>query len=71
MYINATAPISAMYFVNPSHYSLCLSAYPPIVTWQRLDKNVTATTNTHPTIEESLDALFSVRSVSYQRKIGD
>jgi hypothetical protein len=27
--------------------------------------------NTHATIEELLDVLFSVQSLSYQRKVGD
>jgi hypothetical protein len=31
---------------------------------QRLGKHVPAATNTHTTIEEVLDAVFSVRSVS-------
>jgi hypothetical protein len=34
-------------------------------------KNVTAATNTQATIEELLDASFSMRSVSYQTKLGD
>jgi hypothetical protein len=55
------------YFINPSHRSV----YPPIVARQRLDRNVTAVTNTRATIEESLDASFSARSVSYQMKVGD
>jgi hypothetical protein len=33
---------------------------------QQLDKTVTAATNTHATIEELLDASFSMRFVSYQ-----
>jgi hypothetical protein len=28
-------------------------------------------TNTHATIEELLDASFSMQSMSYQRKVGD
>jgi hypothetical protein len=36
-----------------------------------MDKIVTAATNKHATIEELLDASFSVRSGSYQRKAGD
>jgi hypothetical protein len=34
---------------------------------QRLGKHVPAATNTHATIEEMLNASFSMRSVSYQR----
>jgi hypothetical protein len=45
--------------------------YPPIVARQRLGKNVTAATNTHETIEELLDVSFSIRSVRYERKVGD
>jgi hypothetical protein len=42
---------------------LCI---PPIVATQRLGKYVSAATNTHATIEELLDAMFSMRPVSYQ-----
>jgi hypothetical protein len=42
---------------------LCI---PPIVAGQRLGRNVTPVTNTHATIEELLDASFSMRPVSYQ-----
>jgi hypothetical protein len=45
--------------------------YPRIDARQRLGKNVTTATNTHATIEELLDVSFYMRSVSYQRKIGD
>jgi hypothetical protein len=57
---------------------VCVSVYPLIVArqrlgknplmvaWQRLGRNVTAVTNTHATIEELLDASFSVWPVSYQ-----
>jgi hypothetical protein len=60
--------------------ALCVSVYPPIVAKQRLGKNppivarqrlgrnVTAVTNTHATIVELLDALFSMWPVSYQGK---
>jgi hypothetical protein len=37
-----------------------LGKNPPIVARQRLGKNVTAVTNTHATIEELLDASFSM-----------
>jgi hypothetical protein len=39
---------------------------PAIVAMQRLGRNVTAVTNTHATIEELLDASFSMWPVSYQ-----
>jgi hypothetical protein len=38
----------------------------PIVAWKRLGRNVTAVKNTHATIEELLDALFSMWPMSYQ-----
>jgi hypothetical protein len=41
---------------------------PPIVARQRLGRDVTAVTNTHATIEELLDASFSMWPVSYQGK---
>jgi hypothetical protein len=69
MYIMASEPISAAYLINPSHQSVCLYVYPPIVARQQLGKNVTAAT--HATIEEFLDASFSMRPVLYQKKIGD
>jgi hypothetical protein len=40
----------------------------PIVARQRLGRNITAVMNTHATIEELLEALFSVWPVSYQGK---
>jgi hypothetical protein len=38
---------------------------------QRLDKHVSAATNTHATTEKLFDASFSMRSMSYKRKVGD
>jgi hypothetical protein len=43
----APEPISATYFINHSHQSLCLYVYPSIVGRQGLCKIVTAATNTH------------------------
>jgi hypothetical protein len=43
-----------------------LGKNPSIVARQRLGRNVTAVTNTHATIEELLDASFSMWPVSYQ-----
>jgi hypothetical protein len=68
MYIMAPEPISTAYFINPSHQSVCLYVYPLIVARQRLGKNITAETNTQVTIEELLDASFSIWPVSYQGK---
>jgi hypothetical protein len=39
-----------------------------IVATQRLDRNVIAARNTHATIEEMLDASFTMWPVSYQGK---
>jgi hypothetical protein len=59
---------------------VCGFVYPPIVARQRLCKNllvvarqqlsinITAVTNTHATMEELLDASFSMWPVSYQGK---
>jgi hypothetical protein len=46
MYIMAHKPISTMYFINPSHQSVCLYVYPTIVARQRLGKHIPAATNT-------------------------
>jgi hypothetical protein len=68
MHIMLPEPISAAYFGNPSHHFVYLYVYPSLVARQRLGKNVTATTNTHATMEELFDTSFSVRSISYQGK---
>jgi hypothetical protein len=67
MYGMALEPISTTYLINPAHQYVYLL----IVARQRLSKNITAAANTHATIEEVLDASFSMRSVSYQRKVDD
>jgi hypothetical protein len=67
MYIMAPEPISAAYFINTSHQSV----YPCIVARQWLGKKVTKATNTRTTIEELLEAPFSMQSVSYARRVGD
>jgi hypothetical protein len=51
MYILAPEFISTVYFINPSHQTACFYMYPLIVVRKWLGKNVTATTNTHATIE--------------------
>jgi hypothetical protein len=56
----APEPTSTAYFINPSHQNVCLYVYPPVK-----KKNITAATNTHATMEELLDASFSMRPVSY------
>jgi hypothetical protein len=60
-----------VYFINPSHQSVCLYLYPPVIARQWLGKNVTTAMNTHTAIEELLDASFSMQSLSYQKKVGD
>jgi hypothetical protein len=40
----------------------------PIIARQRLGRDITAVMNTHATIEELLDASFSMWPVSYQGK---
>jgi hypothetical protein len=64
MYVMASEPISTAYYINSSHQFVSVAR-------QRLSKNITAATNTYVTIEELLDASFSMRSVWYQRKVGD
>jgi hypothetical protein len=71
MYITARESISTAYFINLSPQSLCLYVYLFIVATQRLGKYVTAATNRHATMKQSLAASFSMRSVSYQRKVDD
>jgi hypothetical protein len=71
MYIMAHEPRSTAYIINPSHQSVCLYVYPPLVPREGLGENVTTVKNTHETTEEMLNAPFSTRSVSYQRKVGD
>jgi hypothetical protein len=68
MYIMAAEPISKACFIDPSKQSMCLYVYPPVVGRQRLGKSVTAATNIQATIEESLEASFSMPFVPYQRK---
>jgi hypothetical protein len=63
-YIAVPEPTSTAYYINPSHHYLYLYVYLPIVSRQRLGKNVTAATNTHATIE-LLDALSCQRQVVY------
>jgi hypothetical protein len=60
MHIMAPEPIWTAYFINASHQFVCLYVY---VARQRLGKNVTAATKLHATIEELLDASFSMRSL--------
>jgi hypothetical protein len=70
MYIMPPEPISRAYFISHCHQCVCLYVYSPIVARQRLGKNVTAATNTYA-IEDLLYVSFSIRFVSYLRKLGD
>jgi hypothetical protein len=67
MYIMAPEPISVAYFIHPSHLSVCLYLYAPIVARQRLGKNVTAAKNTRNS-RGIVGRVVFMRSVSYQRK---
>jgi hypothetical protein len=68
MYIMAPEPISADYLlILPISVCLCLFISLSLL-GNGTVKNVTATTNTHATIEELLEASFSMRSVPYQEK---
>jgi hypothetical protein len=63
MCILALEPISTAYFINPFHQSVCVAR-------QQLGKNITTAMSTHTTTE-LLDTSSSMRSMSYQRKVGD
>jgi hypothetical protein len=63
IYIMAPEPISAVYFINSSHESVCLYVYLPVVARQQLGKNFATVTNTHATIEELMDVSFYMQSV--------
>jgi hypothetical protein len=60
----APEPISTAHLKNPSHVSACM-CIPPIFATQCIDKNVTAAKKTYATIDELLDASFSMRPVYY------
>jgi hypothetical protein len=66
MYTMAPEPISTAHLINASHQYVRLHVY---VSRQQLGTNVTAAMKTHATIEQLLDALFSMRSVSYVRRV--
>jgi hypothetical protein len=68
LYIMASDPISRPYFIKTSHQSVsvCVSK----LLGNGSVKKVTEVTNTH-TIAELLVMSFSMRSMSYQRKVDD
>jgi hypothetical protein len=51
--------------------SVCLCIPLPIVARQQHSINVTAAKNTYATIEELVDASFSMQSVSFKREVDD
>jgi hypothetical protein len=62
-YIMAPEPISTTYFINPSHQSVCLYVYPPIVAKQLLGKHVPAAMNTFNNIRIAGRVLFCASRV--------
>jgi hypothetical protein len=70
MYIMASEPISTAYFINPSHQSVYVYVYPLSLLGNGSVKTLSRQW-THATIEELLDASFTMRSVSYRGKVGD
>jgi hypothetical protein len=71
MYIIAPDSISKAVFINLHHQFVCLYVYPSVVAMQRHSKNIAAAKDTRATVEELLDASFSMRSVSYEGNVGD
>jgi hypothetical protein len=67
-YIMPPDPISTAYFINPSDQSVCLYVYPLSL----LDNgwvNTFPRHRIHATVEELLTGSFSVRSVSYEKRV--
>jgi hypothetical protein len=62
--------ILPMYFIDPYQQYVCVYVYPLTVAGQHFSKKVIAATNTHATIEESLEVSPSMGPASYRRKIG-
>jgi hypothetical protein len=58
VYIMVQEPISTAYLINPSHQSVCLHVYLPVVARQRLEKHVPTATNASND-RELLDSPFS------------
>jgi hypothetical protein len=68
MYVMAPEPVSAAYFINPSHQSACLYVYRRVSLIGNGSVDTFPWQRTHATIEELLKASFPIRSVSYQRE---
>jgi hypothetical protein len=64
--IMATEPIPTAYFINASHQSVCICMLLGNGSVKMLPRQ-----RIRATIEKLLDASFSVRSMSYKKKIGD
>jgi hypothetical protein len=65
-------PIWTVHFIHLFHQSVCcLYLYYPVVARQGHGNHVPAAKTTRTTMEELLDASFSVRSLSYQRNADD
>jgi hypothetical protein len=69
MCIMAPEPISTAYFINPSHQSVSMCN--PSLLLVNGSVNTFQRQRIHATIDEFLDASFTMRSVSYQRKVVD
>jgi hypothetical protein len=69
MYIITLTPISTAYIINP--YDQSVYVYPRPSLGNGFVKTIPLLTNTHAKTEELIDVSFSMRSVSYQIKVGD
>jgi hypothetical protein len=66
VYIMASEPISAAYFINPSRQSLWLYVYPSIIARQQLSRNVTEATKAHATNRRIIGCIvfYEVHAIS-------
>jgi hypothetical protein len=65
IYITAPVPISMMYFINPSHQSVCPYVYSPLSLLGKGSVNTSMLQQIHATIEELLGASSSMQSMGY------
>jgi hypothetical protein len=70
MYIMAPEPTSSAYFINPSHQSVALIAYPSLVARQLLVKNFTAETSRHKN-RRIVECIFFYDVRVVKGKLGD
>jgi hypothetical protein len=69
MYVMAPESILTLYFENPSHRSVFVCVYPPVVARQLFAKNVTVATNTRNNRIIVESAVFcAVRVISKDRR---